>query len=386
MVCNILYLSSVITPNYEKFSQGEIDSLYRVGNALMNGLKTKSRVALDNISVPEVASFPNGPLYVRPYYDEQENVKFIGFLNIRLIKQLFFFVKMVVEASRIIRKTPGEVCVLIPAIIFRYVITARFLKMVWGDKIKICIIVPDIFFPKGRLSKIVNAKLEKAVAKSDYFVFYTEAMAEHLNIKNNYIVIEGFREIEGFKIKKESTSDKFVITYTGSLNVRYGIIRLLDAISLIKNSPVELHLYGDGDAVDEIKKRVQADERIKFFGKVSKNEATKALYGSSVLINPRNATDGEYVQFSFPSKDIEYLASGVPSILCQLPGMPTEYLGYFIDAGKGTAEEIAEAIMKVYNMTPEEREILAKNAYSFIKDRMDVNKQVERIVKLISNE
>ena len=45
-------------------------------------------------------------------------------------------------------------------------------------------------------------------------------------------------------------------------------------------------------------------------------------------MNPRSA-DAEYTKYSFPSKTIEYLATGVPVVMNRLPGIPEEY-EYFV--------------------------------------------------------
>ena len=58
-------------------------------------------------------------------------------------------------------------------------------------------------------------------------------------------------------IKKQiikTNNERFILTYTGSLNKRYGIIRLLDSMRFINNNDIELHLYGAGDSEEYIKR------------------------------------------------------------------------------------------------------------------------------------
>ena len=106
------------------------------------------------------------------------------------------------------------------------------------------------------------------------------------------------------------------------------------------------------------------------------------MYNSSVLINPRNSTDGEFVEYSFPSKNLEYLVTGIPTILCKLPGMPIEYFDYFIDAGNGTSKEIADAIHVVINMSDEQKTIFGEKAQTFIVDRMNPINQAKKMLEM----
>ena len=89
-------------------------------------------------------------------------------------------------------------------------------------------------------------------------------------------------------------------------------------------------------------------------------------------------------EYSFPSKDIEYMATGIPALLCVLPGMPKEYQGRFVDMGDGSPGQIAAAIQKVKAMSSQERERIGKKAKDFITERMNCHKQGQRITKLFN--
>lgn len=381
---NILYIGAHPTSKLIRESEGKIDSLYRTNDALSSGFRSVSGVNFNCITSPDIDSFPKNKLFYKADYDKTDDTLMVSLLNVPIIKQIWRIFAMTRTAKKIIRSNQDRTYLIIPYIVFHHVFAAGLIKILCGNKVDVGIIVPDIFFPKNRVMKLLNRVSEKIVSKFSFYVLYTEAMADYLMIRDKkYIVIEGFHKVN-ISLVKERTG-KFVITYAGSLNICYGIKRLVDAFSLLNYQDVELHLYGSGDAEALIREGVTKDSRIKFYGRVSKIEANDALYGSSILINPRNATDGEFVQYSFPSKDIDYLASGVPCVLCKLPGMPKEYYGHFIDAGDGSAESLAAAINEAYSMTPEQRESLAIRAQRFITERMDTKKQAERIIQLINS-
>ena len=381
---NILYIGAHPTTWLVRESHGKLDSLYRDSQALIDGFKSLKGINIKVITSPDIASFPKNKPFFKSYYDDTDETLAVSSLNIVGLKQFWTAISMSHAARKIIRSNNEKTTVIIPYMVFRHVLAASIVKLICGKQVQVCIVIPDVFFPQTYFSKVINKVTEFLSCKFDFFILYTEAMAKYLNIEDKkHITMEGFHKVNIQPITK--TTEKFVITYAGSLNICYGIGRLLDAFKSISYQDVELHLYGRGDADEMIKEHAKFDARIKYFGLVPKEQATAALFKSTLLINPRNATDGEFVQYSFPSKDIDYLASGVPCVLCKLPGMPKEYYGHFIDAGDGSAESLAAAIKDAYSMTPAQREYLAIKAQQFISERMDTKKQAERIIQLINS-
>jgi len=391
---NILFIGEFCTSSFKKKYRRKVESFYRVSEFLIKGFRQIQNVNLSVITSPDIASYPRGPLYIKSHYDNNDEIKIVSSLNISFLKQLLTIIAMVSNAKKIIRKNEGITTVIIPYMVFRHVFASRLLKILFNKRVKICTIIPDIFFPtKNNLHNLfiycVNKWTEKMARKSDCFVLYTEAMADYLKIKNKpHIIMEGVIDpeiLDHEKINFTNSSYKKIITYSGSLNVKYGIIRLLDAVRLIEDSTIELHLLGQGDAEDIIYEYIGKDNRIKFLGMLSKEKTYIEQMNSTMLINPRNQNDGEFTKYSFPSKNIEYLLTGKPTILTKLPGMPEDYYPYFIDAKDGSPEAIAEAINKVLKMSEEERIIFGKNARCFILENKNCYLQSKRIYELIKS-
>ena len=57
------------------------------------------------------------------------------------------------------------------------------------------------------------------------------------------------------------------------------------------------------------------------------NDFDPSIVIATLLINPRFSNE-EYTKYSFPSKNMEYMASGTPILTTKLPGMPKEYYEY----------------------------------------------------------
>lgn len=380
---HFLFIGCHPTKKMIRESNGKLDSLYRSDEAIITGFTNNDSVNLRVITCPDIASYPSNNLFYRSQKDEAGQ-EMVSILNLPVIKFLWTVVALSIKAIKIVSKTKENTIVVIPYMVFKHVIVSRILKILFRNKVEILLIIPDVFFPSGIVKKSINKLTEKFAKRSDFFVLYTEAMAAYLGIERKpYVVIEGFLDIKKQIIK--TNNERFILTYTGSLNKRYGIIRLLDSMQFINNNDIELHLYGAGDSEEYIKRRVEEDKRIFFWGKVPKNKAVDAMYVSSALINPRSSMDGDFVEFSFPSKDIDYLSTGIPSILCKLPGMPTEYYGYFIDAGMATPKEIADAVIYLYNLPKEERENIGRRAQSFIEKRMNIDSQILSILSMVQN-
>lgn len=380
---NLLFLGSHPTEELIRDSKGRIDSLYRDDLAIIKGLRSVKGVSLDVITSPDVASYPRLPLYIKGLYDYTEKTRSLPVLNIPIIKQLWIICSLFIAAKKIIKENADTTTIIIPYIVFHHAVPAYWLKRLFQSKVRLVTIVPDIFFPKQVISRQLNKIAENCVRKSDGFVLYTADMATYLKVVDRpFEVIEGFKEIEARDLNPEI--GVFKIVYAGSLNLRYGCGRLVEAMKHIHEDNIELHLYGEGSAVEMIKDCAEKDIRIHYWGRVSKEKATDAIFSANVLVNPRSSTDGEFVSYSFPSKNLDYLGTGIPSVLCKLPGMPKEYYGYFIDAGNGTSEELANAIMTVYRMSIQDRDVFGHKAKSFILARMDTHNQGTRIVEMIN--
>ena len=90
---------------------------------------------------------------------------------------------------------------------------------------------------------------------------------------------------------------------------------------------IELWLFGSGDMEKDITDYCKSDQRIKYFGMVPREKVVKFEKKAKLLVNPR-PTNNEFTKYSFPSKTIEYMASGTPLLTTRLPGIPSEYFDH----------------------------------------------------------
>lgn len=186
----------------------------------------------------------------------------------------------------------------------------------------------------------------------DGYVLLTEHMAKKLKITQPYVVMEGIAKENPYRKLELPKFENKTIFYSGSLNKRYGIIHLLNAFSLIQGDEYRLLLCGMGDAEQEIMERAQNDHRIQFLGKLPHDEVLQYQCKATVLVNPRQNIE-EYTKYSFPSKTLEYLASGTPVLCYKLDGIPAEYDRYLVYPTDNNVKTLAEAIINITKMSGE---------------------------------
>ena len=152
----------------------------------------------------------------------------------------------------------------------------------------------------------------------------------------------------------------------------------------IKNADIKLYICGDGDAREEIIKLSRVDGRINYLGLVKREHALLYQKNAMLLVNPRTP-EGAFTKYSFPSKIMEYLASGVPTLMYRLPGIPTEYYDYCYAVEETGIEYLSDALEKVINISEEQRRSKGDLARKFILSKKCPKVQTKKIVDLISS-
>lgn len=225
----------------------------------------------------------------------------------------------------------------------------------------------------GILSIYLLKKLTGVIALTKY-------LANDYCPEKNHLIIEAISEPCDDK-KDLLKTDKFVILYSGSLLKVYGIIELIKASIQLPYPDLELWIFGRGDVEEEINNFAVEDYRIKYFGFRPNREVLHYQSIANLLINPRpiDLPDSKY---SFPSKILEYMQSGTPTLLTRLPGIPDEYNEYvfFID-GYGE-QSIAKSINSIYKIDRNELIRLGQKAKAFA-DLKNIKNQGNKMAQFI---
>lgn len=193
-----------------------------------------------------------------------------------------------------------------------------------------CVIVPDLpeyMAVRTGLTKLVFHGLARLsyriVNGADSVVAITDAMLDVFSPKLKKVVVEGIADSD-YVNRPSSSVRKPYFLYSGTLDRRYGIRKLLDAF--VESNIENYHLYicGDGDDRANVESVSATNARVKYLGQLDRNAVLQLQREASLLINPRD-NESAFTKYSFPSKIIEYMSSGVPVMMYALDGIPAEY-------------------------------------------------------------
>ena len=202
-----------------------------------------------------------------------------------------------------------------------------------------------------------------------------------MKIDKPFCVMEGISSPES-KGTRYQLLDKKIILYTGTLHKKFGIMNLVEAFQQIKDSDYELVICGVGDSEDAIKAAAQKDKRIRFLGKLPREQVLEWQGKATVLVNPRQNNE-EFTKYSFPSKTMEYLSSGVPLVAYKLDGIPDEYDPYIFYVNENSISCLANTVRRVCEMTEAERETVGKAGREFVLNQKNGTEQVKKIINLL---
>lgn len=229
-------------------------------------------------------------------------------------------------------------------------------------------------------SKIKNALINKY----DSYVFLTENMNELINKKNRpYVIMEGIVD-DSFATIPNTLEGKYpekVVMMVGLLEKEFGVEKLVDVFKGIDNPDAKLIIYGKGSSAEYIAEASKQDKRIEFRGETVNSVILEEETKATVLVNPRR-NEGEWTKFSFPSKNIEYIASGTPMLAYNLPCIPDEYKDHFFEID----DDSFETVLK--NCLEAERSILHEKGMQnrkWIIENKNPAKQTQRMADMMIN-
>jgi len=237
---------------------------------------------------------------------------------------------------------------------------------------------------KSLISTLACKINEVYVSGFDKYVLLTEKMNSLVNPKGKpHIVMEALcdSQIGANAINIIEKTNPRTILYAGGIHEKYGIRMLVEAF-LLSGVDGKLIFYGDGPYVKELKLVCENTDKVEYRGVAPNKEVMLAECEASILVNPRFTTE-VFSPYSFPSKNMEYMASGTPLLTTNLPGMPEEYREYVYLFKNETIDGYAKVISDVFSKSGEELCSKGAMAKQFVLEKKNNIAQAKRVVDFI---
>ena len=400
----ICFLTKLIPYDiYEEVGKKSTNNMQDAANALQwhlyEGLCQNYGKNVHLINILPVGSYPQyyADAFVKEgrfetsYGDGNKNV---GFCNIKLLRKYNL-------PSKIYRALMQEFRDNDSGILYVYTISSEFMEAVSKFKklkpgVKVCAIIADLPNMSSLSSKngiIKRVFIDHLADKSykninciDGFVLLTEQMADNLHINKPYCVMEGISTAtEDFGEKQIDYHSKIkVILYSGTLHKRFGVMNLVNAFEKIESSEYNLVLCGSGDSEAEIIKAAARDPRIHFCGQLPRKEILELQKTATVLVNPRQNNE-EFTKYSFPSKVMEYLSSGIPVVAYKLDGVPLEYEDYLFYVEGDAISDLSRKLIEVCEMNPSDRRKHGEKGREFVLNQKNSIVQTSKILRMVES-
>lgn len=373
--------------------------------ALFNGLK-KYYPDLFLLNFPNVGAYPirfkrfevKGSIIRN---NETIVGKSFSFINLIQIKHYVKYILLCGILKEILSKDEDSF------VFFIYDLYPPFLRAVNNFKeknpdknIRLCLIVPDLHGLTGASKNIFNSVffkfdeylINKSYKGVDYFVFLSRFMAEIIPVKNKpWVCVEGIFQdtvdsegidFEGVDFEGIDFDKDKIVFYSGALDERNGVINLLKAFERIEYSEYKLLICGEGPLRSLIDSFSKNNDRIVYLGQVSRDQVLFLQKKSTLLVNPR-LPDQNFTRYSFPSKTMEYLASGTPTLMYKLEGVPIEYYNYCFVLEDKSIDSLCCKILEICKMDVEYLLSFGENARSFILENKNPETQCLSIYNMI---
>lgn len=394
---NIIYISAlsssrVIGMLHKQSGRDPGFAVQKFNRLLVHGLFENGN-DVTVLSAPPVGRHNSNKLWWSSH-DEKENgivYHYLPFINFPVIRQFFLTVGTFFKVTKYIRKqrVDAVICDVLNAGLCAAAIVAC--KLTRTQVVGVMTDMPGLMVRFGSSQKmpLITRLATKLMIWSfdnyDKFVFLTEAMNVVNTHKRPYIVMEGMSDTNmADRQKFVNQSAERIVMYAGGLHERYGLRKLVEAFMMQEDGNLRLYIYGNGPFVEDLQnKYCKVDSRIQYMGVAPNSEIINTELKATLLVNPR-PTEEEFTKYSFPSKNLEYMASGTPLLTTKLPGMPREYYPYVFLINDETVEGYAEALGDALAHCDEELYVFGEKAKSFVMNKKNNIEQVKRVLQLIA--
>ena len=356
----LLYISSVV-PDEKEFHN---PAFTRSGNNVLKGIADALHkyTKCDMISYLPTPSFPRGKFWIKSrmvVLESGASVFITPTLNVKILKNIFEGIYTFLYVLKWAKKHKHEDNKVLvyniydPPISFLY----KACKLVDA---KLYAILYDLGMPPKRLGlsratmmayAISERSAEKYIPRMDGRIVINESIVHHYAPGLDYLLVDGGineNVISSLFPLTETPGDIYTFVCAGMLWDQNGTKLIMDAMKINTNPNIRVVFAGRGNDVCLIEEATKTDGRIKYVGMLTMEELFKVYENSDVLMNLRIE---EEVDFHFPSKLLEYLATGKCVISTPIAHAQRDYGQYLKVLEDITPESLSNLMNLITSMS-----------------------------------
>lgn len=393
----VLFLGSLVpdTAAYRTSAFSRAGHLAQLG--LVQGLQSAGVDILQLTGFLAVPTFPRSKRWVvKAETLELSGVptRLAGFVNLPLLKPWSLTLSLTVQLHQALRRwSKAERCIVLTYNFNTFVaLPALWARFRGADVVPVLfdVDIPGHTVPDTLARRLDAWLLRRLLRHVDAAVVITQGLADDLlNVPS--LVVEGglgATQIQhytrtysqGTATERQQTST-FNIVLAGALEPYNGVDVLIEAFQALPDPDARLLIAGRGSLEPLLKQAAALDPRIQPQGYLDANGMAKLYQRASVLINHRSDAriDSRYV---FPSKLIEYLATGTPIISTVFRSLRQEYQPYLVLLPDETPAALTLALQTVKH-DPDSSQQRARAGQNFVLQEKSWERQGHRIARFI---
>lgn len=283
----------------------------------------------------------------------------------------------------------SPIMVAIPAIIVRWIYgvpVVIWLQDLWPESISsVGALSSDSFIIRliGRMVKWIYDHSDFILIQSPFFEEnlkkYNFPLARTAYLPNWAEETIGKQSPDWLKIEPH----QFIATFAGNIGIAQSVDTIYEAAKLLQeHKNIKFLIVGDGREKERLKNKSHEEglKNISFVGRKPFSDMGGLFQVSDVLIVTLRKQ--EIFQNTIPAKVQQYLASGRP-LICATGGIGnkivSESQGGFV-CNPENASELAEAVLKMYRLSSEERKEMGERGNAFASQHFDRSGIVEKIL------
>lgn len=219
--------------------------------------------------------------------------------------------------------------------------------------------------------------------KLDGYISLTNGLNDLFNINNKpSLIVEGAVENNLPKPVKNEYGKYFF--FGGALMKRYGIYELISAFHALNDKNYKLLICGHHANEHELSEAIGDNKNIVYLHTLPVEKVLQLEMNAIANINPRPYSE-DLDRFSIPSKTMEYLSSGRPTISVKNTRLQKDFNEFAVWAKSSNPDDLLASMKRVLELTEEEQAELGKKARTKVLSLYSLTKLNEILTNFLES-